>query len=136
MDSGETWMGQPIDDMTREELAGALKAAARLLRSTTGRPWGHPDLKVRATPRETTVGRTFNWAFIPAGHLWSEDDRAAIQSRLDDFAVRHGLQGAVVKLDEDRVDVEVPRRLQPEQILALQEWLAAEKETLDVSQVP
>lgn len=129
-------MGRSIDEMTHEELVSALKAAARLLRSATAGSQGRPDLEVKVAPAGTVIGRTFNWAFIPAGHLWSELDRAAIQSRLDRFAARHGLQGAVVHLGEDRVDVEVPRPLQQEQIIALQEWLDGEKDTLDVSQVP
>ena len=81
-------------------------------------------------------GRTFKWAFIPAGHLWSDEDRRDIQSRLDEFASRHGLEGAVARFGLDRLDVEVPRRLQVEQLIALQQWLDAERETLDVSQVP
>ena len=36
----------------------------------------------------------------------------------------------------DRLDVEVPRPLQVEQIVALQQWLDSERETLDVSLVP
>jgi hypothetical protein len=135
MSSSEAWMGRPIDAMTREELAAALKSATRILRST-GKSLAHPDLEVRETPAGTVIGRTFNWAFIPAGHLWLEADRVAMQSRLDEFAARRGLQGAVVRFDTDRLDVEVPGRLQVEQVMALQEWLEAEKEMLDVSQVP
>ena len=132
----DTWMGRSIDDMTREELVGALKAATRFLRSATAGSLSRPDLEVRTTPAETVIGRTFNWAFIPAGHLWSDQDQAAIQSRLDDFAAQHGLQGAIVRLGENRVDIRVPRPLHQEQIIALQEWLDGEKEALDVSQVP
>jgi len=82
------------------------------------------------------VGRTFKWAFLLAGYLWSEEDRQEVQSRLDEFAGRHGLQGATVRFGPDRLDVEVPRRLQVEQIIALQDWLDSERETLDLSQVP
>lgn len=136
MSADEIWMGRPIDDMTREELAAALKVASRLLRSAAAAPIDRPEMTVRQTRAGTTVGRAFNWAFIPAGHLWSEEDRAAIQSRLDAFAGSHGLEGATVRFGPDRLDVEVPRPLAAEQILALQEWLEAERETLDVSQVP
>ena len=82
------------------------------------------------------VGRAFKWAFLPAGQLWSEEDRREVQSRLDAFATRHGLQGATVRFGADRLDVEVPRRLQVEQVIALQQWLEGERDTLDVSQVP
>jgi hypothetical protein len=41
-----------------------------------------------------------------------------------------------VRFGPDRLDVDVPRRLQVEQVIALQEWLDSERETLDVSQVP
>lgn len=54
-------------------------------------------------------------------------------------AVQGGLQrrqGATVRFGPDRLDVEVPRRLQVEQIIALQEWLDSERKALDVSQVP
>jgi hypothetical protein len=136
MSNSETWMGRPIDEMNRDELAVALRAAARLLRSATSASFARLDAEMRKTPAGTVVGRTFNWAFIPAGRLWSDEDRRAIQSSLDDFAARHGLQGAVVHFGLDRLDVEVPRPLEVEQVIALQEWLDAEKETLDVSQVP
>jgi hypothetical protein len=136
MSNKETWMGRPIDEMNRDELAAALMAAGRLLRSATPASFARLNAEVRKTPTRTVVGRTFNWAFIPAGRLWSDEDRRAIQSSLDDFAARHGLQGAVVHFGPDRLDVEVPRPLEVEQVIALQEWLDAEGETLDVSQVP
>ena len=88
------------------------------------------------TAAGTVVARTFKWAFIPAGHLWSDEDRQEAQARLDGLAANHGLHGAVVRFTPDRVEVEVPRRLQIEQLLALQQWLDAEKDALDVSQVP
>ncbi len=69
------------------------------------------------------IGRAFKWAFIPAGQLWSEVDRREVQSRLDDFAAGRGLEGRRVRFGPDRLDVEVPRRLQIEQLIALQDWL-------------
>ena len=136
MGHNETWMGKPVDKMDRDELAAALKAAIGLLQSIPSASFKRSDVDVRATATGTTVGRAFKWAFIPAGHLWSEEDRRDVQSRLDEFASTHGLEGAVVRFGPDRLDVEVPRRLQVEQVIALQEWLDAERETLDVSQVP
>jgi hypothetical protein len=132
----DTWMGRPIDSMSREQLAEALKASVRLLRTVPHATLARSDVEVRESARGTSVGRTFNWAFIPAGHLWSEEDRRETQSRLDEFAARHGLSGAVVRFGPDRLDVEVPRKLQAEQVIALQEWLDGEREALDVSQVP
>lgn len=132
----ETWMGKPIDEMDRAELAAALKAAMGMLQSIPSASFIRSDIEVRTTATATAVSRTFKWAFIPAGHLWSDEDRRDIQSRLDEFASRHGLEGAVVRFGPDRLDVEVPRRLQVEQLIALQQWLDAERETLDVSQVP
>jgi hypothetical protein len=41
-----------------------------------------------------------------------------------------------VRFGADRLDVDVPRRLQVEQLIALQQWLEAERDSLDVSQVP
>lgn len=134
--SGDTWMGEPIETMSRERLADALRVAVRLLQSVPRGGLARPDIELRETADGTTVGRAFNWAFIPAGHLWSEEDRHETQSRLDAFAARHGLQGATVRFGRDRLDVEVPRKLQAEQILALSDWLEAEREALDVSQVP
>lgn len=131
--AGGTWMGKPVDAMSREELVAALNAAASVVRSGAAL---RPDVEVRATAQATVVGRALNWAFLPAGHLWSDGDRAATQARLDAFARQHGLEGAVVAFGEDRLDVTVPRQLQTEQIIALQDWLEAERETLDVSQVP
>lgn len=131
-----TWMGRPIDDMNDKELAAGLKAAVRLLRSAASGSFTRPDLDVRETPAGTAVARAFNWAFIPAGHLWSDDDRREVQARLDAFAPQHGLQGAVVRFGQDHLEVEVPRRLDIEQLAALQDWLDAEKDLLDVSQVP
>ena len=134
MTEEDKWMGRPIAEMSREQLVAALKAASRLVRSAPSTL--RPDVEVRETPAGTVVSRTFNWAFIPAGQLWSDADRVAVQSRLDAFADRHGLGGAVVQFGSDRLDVHVPRPLQAEQVVALQEWLEAERETLDVSQVP
>jgi hypothetical protein len=134
--SADTWMGKPIETMSREQLADALQAAVRLLESVPRGGLVRPDVELRETAEGTTVGRTFNWAFIPAGHLWSEVDRRETQSRLDAVAGRHGLQGATVRFGPDRLDVEVPRKLQAEQILALRDWLEAEREALDLSQVP
>jgi hypothetical protein len=134
--NNQTWMGRPIADMDRHELAAALKAAMRLLQSVPSPSFLRSDVVIRETATGTAVGRTFKWAFIPAGQLWSEEDRREVQSRLDEFAVRHGLQGATVRFGPDRLEVEVPRRLQVEQVIALQNWLDIERETLDVSQVP
>jgi hypothetical protein len=136
MSRHDTWMGRPIDTMDKEELAAALRAAMGLLRSVPSASFIRSDIEVRTTATATAVSRSFKWAFIPAGHLWSDEDRRDIQSRLDAFASRHGLQGAVVRFGPDRLDVEVPGRLQVEQLIALQQWLDAERETLDVSQVP
>jgi hypothetical protein len=41
-----------------------------------------------------------------------------------------------VHFGTDRFEAEVPRPLRPEQVVALQQWLDSEKETLNVSQVP
>jgi hypothetical protein len=136
MTRNDTWMGRPIEEMDRAELASALAETLRLLRSVPSASFFRPDVEVRETADGTVVGRSFKWAFLPAGYLWSEEDRREAQSRLDAFAARHGLQGAVVRFDADRLDVEVPRRLQVEQVIALQEWLDSEREALDVSQVP
>jgi hypothetical protein len=136
MARNKTWMGRPIEELDRSELASALEATLRLLRSVPSASFVRPDVEVRETPDGTVVGRSFKWAFLPAGHLWSEEDRRDAQSRLDEFAARHGLQGASVRFSPDRLDVEVPRRLQIEQVVALQEWLDSERETFDVSQVP
>jgi hypothetical protein len=136
MSKDKTWMGRPIEELDRRELAGALEATLRLLRSVPSTAFVRPDIEVRQTASGTVIGRSFKWAFIPADHLWSDEDRREVQSRLDDFAARHGLQGAIVRFGPDRLDVDVPRRLQIEQIIALQEWLDSERETLDVSQVP
>jgi hypothetical protein len=131
-----TWMGRPIPDMDKQELATALKTAIGLLQSVPSASFLRSDVDVRETSAGTTVGRTFKWAFIPAGQLWSDEDRREAQSRLDEFAARHGLQGATVRFGRDRLEVEVPGRLQVEQVIALQNWLDTERETLDVSQVP
>ena len=136
MSKDKTWMGRPIEELDRRELAGALEATLRLLRSVPSASFVRPEVEVRETASGTVVGRSFRWAFLPADHLWSEEDRWEVQSRLDEFAARHGLHGAVVRFGPDRLDVEVPRRLQVEQVIALQEWLDSERETLDVSQVP
>lgn len=136
MSDDVAWMGRPIETMSRAELAEALKAALRLLRSVGPRTFVRPDVEVADTPGGTLVARTFNWAFMPAGHVWSDEDRRAVQERLDAVAGRFGLQGAVVRFAPDRLEVEVPRRLQAEQLLVVQEWLAAEKDALDISQVP
>ena len=136
MARNKTWMGRPIEELDRSELASALEATLRLLRSVPSASFVRPDVEVRETADGTVVGRSFKWAVLPAGHLWSEEDRRDAQSRLDEFAARHGLQGASVRFSPDRLDVEVPRRLQIEQVVALQEWLDSEREALDVSQVP
>ena len=136
MSHNEIWMGKPIDKMDRAELAAALRAAIGLLRSVPSASFIRSDVEVRESATGTVVGRAFKWAFLPAGQLWSEEDRRDIQSRLDAFAARHGLQGAMVRFGADRLAVEVPRRLQVEQVIALQQWLEAERDTLDVSQVP
>ena len=129
-------MGKPIDKMDRAELAAALRAAIGLLQSVPSASFIRSDIEVSESATGTVVGRAFKWAFLPAGQLWSEEDRREVQSRLDAFAARHGLQGATVRFGADRLDVEVPRRLQVEQVIALQQWLEAERDTLDVSQVP
>ena len=136
MARNKTWMGRPIEELDRSELASALEATLRLLRSVPSASFVRPDVEIRETAGGTVVGRSFKWAFLPAGHLWSEEDRRDAQSRLDEFAARHGLQGAKVRFGPDRLDVDVPRRLQIEQVMALQEWLDSERETFDVSQVP
>lgn len=136
MSHNEIWMGKPIDKMDRSELAAALKAAIGLLQSVPSASFIRSDVEVSDSATSTVVGRAFKWAFLPAGQLWSEEDRRDIQSRLDAFAARHGLQGATVRFGADRLDVDVPRRLQVEQVIALQQWLEAERDTLDVSQVP
>jgi hypothetical protein len=136
MSHDKIWMGKPIGEMDRTELAAALGAAIALLRSVPAASLIRSDIEVRETATGTVVGRAFKWAFIPAGRLWSEEDRRDIQSRLDAFAARHGLQGATVRFGADRLDVDVPRRLQVEQLIALQQWLEAERDSLDVSQVP
>jgi hypothetical protein len=136
MSKNKTWMGRAIEELDRRELVAALEAALGLLRSVPSASLVPSDVEIRETASGTVVGRTFKWAFIPAGHLWSEEDHREVQSRLDAFAERHGLQGARVRFGPDRLDVEVPRRLQVEQVIALQEWLDSERETLDVSQVP
>jgi hypothetical protein len=136
MSKDKTWMGRPIEELDRGELAAALEETLRLLRSVPSASFVRPDIEVRETPSGTVVGRSFKWAFLPADHLWSEEDRREVQSRLDAFAARHGLHGAVVRFGPDRLDVDVPRRLQIEQLIALQAWLDSEREALDVSQVP
>ena len=136
MSKNRMWMGRPIEELDRRELEAALEAALDMLRSVPSASLVRSDVEIRETGSGTVVGRTFKWAFIPADHLWSEEDRREVQSRLDEFAVRHGLQGARVRFGPDRLDVEVPRRLQVEQVMALQEWLNSEREALDVSQVP
>jgi hypothetical protein len=136
MTDDKTWMGRPIPGMDRLELAAALKAAIGLLQSVPAASFLRSDIDVRETSTGTKIGRSFKWAFLPAGQLWSEEDRREVQSRLDEWAARHGLQGATVRFGPDRLDVEVPRQLQIEQVVALQNWLDSERETLDVSQVP
>ena len=136
MSRNKTWMGRAIEELDRRELVAALEAALGLLRSVPSASLVRSDVEVRESDSGTVVGRSFKWAFIPAGQLWSEEDRREVQSRLDEFAVRHGLQGARVRFGHDRLDVEVPRRLQVEQVIALQGWLDSEREILDVSQVP
>lgn len=136
MSKDKTWMGRPIEELDRRELEGALEETLRLLRSVPAASFVRPDVELRETASGTAVGRSFKWAFLPADHLWSDEDRRDVQSRLDEFAARHGLQGAIVRFGPDRLDVEVPRRLQIEQIIALQQWLDSEREALDVSQVP
>jgi hypothetical protein len=136
MTDNNTWMGRPIPDMDGHELAAALKAAISLLQSVPAASFLRSDIDVRETSTGTTIGRSFKWAFLPAGQLWSDEDRRDVQSRLDEWAARHGLQGATVRFGPDRLDVEVPRRLQIEQVVALRDWLDTERETLDVSQVP
>jgi hypothetical protein len=126
----DTWMGRRIDEMSREELAASLRWAARLVQTAVPDAYRHPDVDVAMSASATRVGRTFSWAFIPAGQLWSSEDRAAIQERLNKFAARCGLDGAVVRFDMDRLEVEIPRRLQAEQIIVLQDWLATEKDAL------
>lgn len=73
---------------------------------------------------------------MSAGQLWSDEARRSVQARLDALSVRSGLQGAIVRFGFDRIEVDVPQKLQIEQLLALQEWLACEKDHLDISQVP
>lgn len=134
--SNKMWMGRAIEDLDRSELVAALETALDLLASIPSASLLRSDVAVRETDSGTVVSRVFKWAFISAGQLWSEEDRRYVQSRLDEFAGRHGLQGAEVRFGPDRLDVEVPHRLQIEQLIAVQEWLDSERETLDVSQVP
>lgn len=136
MSKNRMWMGRAIEELDRHELEAALEAALDLLRAIPSASFTRSDVQVTECGDGTVVSRTFKWAFIPAGQLWSEEDRREVQSRLDEFAVRHGLQGAKVRFGPDRLDIEVPRRLEVEQIIALQRWLDTERETLDVSQVP
>jgi hypothetical protein len=131
-----TWMGSAIEHMSRAELVKALKAAVLLLRSVSPNTFIRPEVEVTATPSGTLIARTFKWAFIAAGHIWSDDDRRSVQERLDALATRYGFKGAVVRFGPDRIEIEVPQRLEIEQLLALQEWLACEKDSLDISQVP
>ena len=131
-----TWMGTAIEHMSRAELAKALKAAVLLLRSVSPDTFMRPEVEVAETPCGMLIARTFKWAFIAAGHVWSDDDRRAAQERLDALATRYGFKGAVVRFGPDRLEIEVPQRLEIEQLLALQEWLACEKDCLDISQVP
>jgi hypothetical protein len=134
--SNDTWMGLSIERMSRDQLAEALRKAVRLLQSVPRAQLTRRDVEVRQTPTGTAVSRTFKWAFIPAGYIWSDGDRRDTQVRLDEFAAQHGLHGALVRFGSDRLDVEVPINLEPEQVLALQDWLDAEGDALDVSQVP
>ena len=136
MNKKTIWMGRAIEELDRPQLEEALREALRLMRSIPSASFLRPDVEVTETATGTVVGRTFKWAFIPADHLWSDEDRQEVQSRLNEFSARHGLQGAVVRFGADRLDVEVAGRLQIEQIIALQEWLDSERETPDVSQVP
>lgn len=129
-------MGRPIDGLPREELAQALKTAVHMLRSIAPRTFLDPEVEVSESPADIAMARTFKWAFLPAGHLWSEEDRREVQARLDAIAGRHGLEGARVQFGTDQLRVEVPRPLRAEQLMALQDWLQAEKDTLDISQVP
>ena len=109
MSNDVAWKGRPIDEMSRAELVEALKAAVLLLRSANPGSLIRPELEVTETPAGTLVARTFNWAFIPAGHLWSDEDRRSVQARLDALAARCGFQGAVVRFGPDRLEVvEVP----------------------------
>jgi hypothetical protein len=105
-------MGRPIPEMDGDELAAALKAAIGLLQSVPSASFLRSDIDVRETSTGTTIGRSFKWAFIPADQLWSDEDRRDVQSRLDECAARHGLQGATVRFGSDRLEVAVPGRLQ------------------------
>ena len=87
--NNQTWMGRPIADMDRHELAAALKAAISLLQSAPSTSFLRSDVDVRETSTGTAVGRSFKWAFIPAGQLWSDEDRRDVQSRLDEFTASH-----------------------------------------------
>jgi len=136
MSLDDTWMGRPLQDMTREELAAALTMAASLLRRAAKTVPVRPEIELSQTRAGTSVAGLFKWAFLPAGYLWSEDDRAAIQARLDAFAPAHGLRGPVVRFETDRLKVDIPHAVQAEQVMAIQDWLESERETLDVSQVP
>ena len=89
MTNDKTWMGRPIPGMDRLELV-ALKAAIGPLQSVPAASFLRSDVDVRETSTGTTIGRSFKWAFLPAGELWSEEDRREVQSRLDEWAARHG----------------------------------------------
>ena len=110
-------------------------AELRLLRSVPSAPFLRPDVPV-TEPRPGQWSESFKWGFISADTSGPTRTAKKSKSRLDGLAARHGLQGAIVRFGPDRLDVEVPHRLQAEQIIALQEWLDSERETLDVSQVP
>jgi hypothetical protein len=73
---------------------------------------------------------------VRADQLWSDEDRRDVQSRLGELAAKHGVEGAAVSFEPDRLEVEVPHRQQVGQVVALQNWLDTERETLEVSQVP
>ena len=126
----DTWMGRRIDEMSRKNSPLPLGGRRAWFRLRSPTPTGIRTLTVAMSASATRVGRTFSWAFVPAGQLWSSEDRAAIQERLNKFAARCGLDGAVVRFDMDRLEVEIPRRLQAEQIIVLQDWLATEKDAL------
>ena len=134
-EQGQDVDGPPYRGAGPARTGAALEATLRLLRSVPSTSFVRPDIEVRETASGTAIGRSFKWAFLPADHLWSDEDRRDAQSRLDDFAARHGLQGAPCGSvptgwrSKCRAGCRSSRS-------SLSRRLDSERETLDVSQVP
>src|SRR5687768_11121732 len=56
MTKNRTWMGRPIDELDRGELAAALEETLRLLRSVPSASFVRPEVEVRETASATVVG--------------------------------------------------------------------------------